>query len=150
MTIRTDLLKTLSAHLRAGNLGHQKFDFSCFNRDIREGEQVPTAARTCGSNGCALGECPIVFPNDWRFGDNGLPCTGDTSEWRGAGHVFADAAVFFGINVNATEHLFNPEVQRPHTYGGRYLPEHASKEDVADNIDAFLALVASGLITETT
>lgn len=46
------LLK-LAEHLEVGELGHEVFDFTVYGG--------------CGFAGCALGECPTVFPDDWAF-----------------------------------------------------------------------------------
>lgn len=50
-------LEKIATHLETGKLGHATFDFMVIN----------SALDTCGTNGCAIGEFPIIFKNDWRF-----------------------------------------------------------------------------------
>lgn len=64
--IRTDRLRQLADHLLNGKLGHQIFNFAFYNdRFINK----------CGTSGCAIGECPIVFPDDWIWTEDGDPVT---------------------------------------------------------------------------
>lgn len=53
------LLK-LANHLLKGELGHEDFYFGAYN----SGEY---GEKGCGTRGCAIGECPIIFPRDWVF-----------------------------------------------------------------------------------
>lgn len=53
----------LATHLEKGKLGHKKFDFTTYN----SGEIYDKENKGCGTSGCAIGECPIVFPNEWSF-----------------------------------------------------------------------------------
>ncbi len=46
-------LLALADHLERGKLGHEKFDFGCYNN---------TDSNVCGTAGCGIGECPILFP----------------------------------------------------------------------------------------
>lgn len=75
--MNAERLLALAAHLESGALGHDVFDFAAFNMvvqgsgAVKQYRDVP--AGVCGTNGCALGECPILFPDDWYFGDRGIP-----------------------------------------------------------------------------
>lgn len=53
------LLK-LGNHLLTGTLGHERFDFCVWNAGKKK-------ENGCGTSGCAIGECPIVFPESWIF-----------------------------------------------------------------------------------
>lgn len=65
--IHIDRLKLLAHHLISGHLGHKKFDYASYN-DGMEGSQ-----NRCGTIGCAIGECPIIFSADWAFANDGNP-----------------------------------------------------------------------------
>ena len=56
-------LTTLANHLLHGKLGHEKFDFSNFNFTPHK----MLISNECGTLGCALGECPIIWPDEWTF-----------------------------------------------------------------------------------
>lgn len=58
--MRSDLLLQLAEHLEKGQLGHQTFDFTTLN-------DGPFHTDGCGTTGCALGELPILFHDDWKF-----------------------------------------------------------------------------------
>lgn len=102
---RRRLLK-LIRHLERGKLGHPVFDFSCFN----EGEKV----NGCRTNGCAIGECPVIFPKKWRFrmfidwpeevpvikGLNTLRVDGD--------YCIESASQFFGVSYDVAFEMFTP------------------------------------------
>ena len=63
--IRFDRLKKLANHLIEGKLDHKKFNFALYNSIITYDEKYNK--KGCGTCGCAIGECPIVFPKDWCF-----------------------------------------------------------------------------------
>ena len=50
------LLK-LAEHLESGKLKHERFDFST----------ISNVVNGCFTNGCAIGELPIVFPEAWKY-----------------------------------------------------------------------------------
>ncbi len=97
---RERLLK-LAEHLEHGELGHDYFDIQSFN----EGS---SAKKPCGSAGCAIGECPIVFPHDWVF---------RLSVWtyqprlvdglKSLEDPFEDAGFFFDLPYRHTGFLFS-------------------------------------------
>lgn len=125
------LLK-LAQHLERGKLGHDKFDFNVFHKV------------NCKTAGCAVGECPILWPRVFRFG---------TQLRNGIANVYLKreltanedaAALFFGLTGEESSHLFIPTVvgdhpnQQPELFGGRVLGPHATRKQVASNIRAFL------------
>lgn len=137
------LLK-LAAHLRKGKLGHKKFDFDKFNADIR-GEEI--SVNICGFSGCAIGECPIAFPNHWKFSRIGVPvikgCNpGSRFAIRNA--VLSSANRFFGLDDDAFRALFCPLAlwEKRHKDFDYLKPlfkvAKVTKEQVAANIEAFV------------
>jgi hypothetical protein len=118
-------LLALADHLEFGNLGHEKFDFKIFNN---------SNGPECGTLGCAIGECPILWPRDWCFDFEGDPVLSE-----GDHMVPMECAMeWFDIRRSMAHHLFNPTDQSS-DYGGRYLDPNATKEQVAGNIRAFVA-----------
>lgn len=122
------LLK-LADHLEKGKLGHKRFDFSQYNNVLKP---------ECGTAGCAIGECPIVFPSNWKFDERGAPVL---KRFRRANPVFQtinSGEIFFDLDDNEFAHLFTPEQQLPDTYGGKILTSKATRKQVAANIRAFV------------
>lgn len=152
-------LQKLANHLRRGKLGHPVFDFSCINGGVGQCEVDPktlkVAAKPCGTNGCAMGELPIVFPKDWAYPDPDIDYTdgvlnitvAQTPEYiRGdtPRHEFSqEVANFFGISQDAVDHLFYPDAQDPRTYGGKHLKSNATRLQVAKQIEAFIVKMKS-------
>lgn len=139
--IRTDLLRQLADHLLNGKLGHEEFYFGSFNTIAINIEN------TCGTKGCAAGECPIIWPDQWRFAKNRTvrlinnPIPSNTDVWLDLGH-------FFGLTPEMVLHLFVPSegdedggftevYQIEDTFGGEILEYNATKEEVAKNIIIF-------------
>ena len=121
------LLK-LADHLEHGKLGHKVFDFGVYN--LRKDEGAPAKGR-CGYMGCAIGECPIVWPEHWQFGP--APVL-----W-GYRWTLESGIAWFDITADEFSHLFLPHGQYPEDYGGTELGIDATKEQVAANIRAFVA-----------
>jgi hypothetical protein len=138
---RDDRLLQLAGHLEIGQLGHDAFDFRVLNRGR-------VNADGCGTSGCALGECPIAFPNDWAFKlhqrdwDDRLhyPALKERSEndvlpWT----AFEDAAAYFGLTTDETDFLFHPFENDEDNNDLNYLLGDATRFDVAARIRAFVA-----------
>lgn len=123
------LLK-LAKHLERGQLGHKNFSFAHYNISASGGYDESG----CGTMGCAIGECPIIFPKFWHFNEMTEPLlrTDDGND------PIRSAMEFFDISRNEAFHLFMPSSQSPHYYGGQYLNGRATKEEVAANIRAFI------------
>lgn len=69
--MKKNRLLELAKHLREGKLGHKEFKYDVYNLG-EPSRSVPG----CGTSGCAIGECPIVWPELWEFnGFYGLPVT---------------------------------------------------------------------------
>lgn len=110
------LLK-LANHLLHGKLGHEVFDFNVFHKSSTYG---------CGTRGCALGECPTCFPEDWEFGGTATPVLIGTSLINSMA-TRQSAKTYFELNNDEYKMLFMPS----------YLPDTATKEQVANNIIEF-------------
>jgi hypothetical protein len=122
-------LLELADHLESANLGHDQFDLGIFSTFV-SGKR-----NQCGTAGCAIGECPFAFPNDWKFSSNGYPIlsvNGDQS------NIFGDAEKFFELPGIASSHLFSPGDQEIKIYGGKYLKRNATPKEVAGNIREFV------------
>jgi hypothetical protein len=130
--MNAERLLKLAEHLETGKLGHEKFDFSYYNASDELG--AAHLSPNCGAVGCAIGECPIVFPDEWRFNDQGFPVTGLHFNSTDSGKEF------FRLSEEEYEHLFLPHHQDYDRFGGVDLNDHATKELVAANIRAFVAL----------
>lgn len=123
--IGRERLAKLAEHLEKGKLGHDEFDFGVFN--------FPFMPK-CGTAGCAVGECPIVFADDWTFNEYGEPALRVVP----SDDPLIDSATFFGVGSDASKNLFMPGPFTRYTRAG--LDESATRYQVAANIRAFLAL----------
>jgi len=131
--IRTDLLRKLANHLLNGKLGHEKFDFNYYNIGKKNGV-VDSPENRCGTNGCAIGECPVIWPKKWTWNDFSDPCV------RGIPSTTDSIETFFCLTYHQQQHLFIPNNQSPDIYGGLHLDGDATKEQVANNIIQFCEL----------
>jgi len=138
--IKVSRLRKLAKHLRGTHLAHKKFNFLDYARG-----KINKSGNYCGSSGCAIGEFPAVWPNEWRWEPE---LTGyfirvvhksqkiKNISW----YVIAD---FFSITERQAKHLFFPDAQNIEKFGGRELGNGATAKNVANNIDAFIEKVAS-------
>ena len=133
--IRFDRLEKLADHLIDGKLGHEHFDLLCFNEGI-------TNKKGCGSNGCAIGECPIVFPEEWFFAKNSRKPLLIKSK-RIFNRTFHSSLEFFNINPNQFRHLFIASCQEIQTMGGKILDGDATAKEVGQNILTFIEKMKS-------
>lgn len=136
MNIYKERLVKVVEHLEKGVLGHKEFNFSVINNG-KDG--------TCGSQGCALGELPIIFPEAWRFNINdvfsGGICLIRTEQYD----FFPGLNEWFGIDYHEAKVLFydnsylddkNKELRDK--IGMAELNKSASKEQVAANMRIFI------------
>ena len=134
--MNTERLRKVEAHLRSGKLGHRVFDFARFNAGFSEIYDE----KGCGSHGCALGELPFIFPEEWAFSKTGLR----DPYWFNNMAVFRkssldQAALFFDLTFAEICQLFVPfEPSTEERFGIYPLPYKASPKEVADNIDLFI------------
>ena len=121
------LLK-LAAHLETGKLGHEVFDFSTYNGRYSIGPH-------CRTRGCAIGECPIVWPFYWRFSRRGQPCNRLGQETLT--EIYTEH--FFSLrNYDEEYGLFAPgDDSTP--WNTRRLTRSATKEQVAAGVRRYIA-----------
>lgn len=129
--IQEERLTKLGKRLVASKIGHEQFDFGSFNR-LEDGGGCPNK---CGYAGCALGECPIVFPEDWKYNQCGEPVLrrSKLNSWESANK-------YFGVNDREASHLFMPDDQLTEEYGGKDLPCDATPQDVGKNMLNFVKI----------
>lgn len=116
-------------HLRNGELGHDRFDFAAISEGTRK-------ANGCGTNGCALGEFPIIFPGDFVFINTTLKPNYYAISYPEA-RRYLDLSddemdiLFYSDNGNIQNKIFS-------------LKPDATRLEVADNIEKFIQLKESG------
>ena len=99
--LHIDRIRKLIAHLRGGKLGHEIFDMRVFN-DAPGCDEISEIA--CGTRGCALGECPVIWPRSWAFIKDGVTLIRRS---RDDGYDFGHAAHWFGIEYDEAGYLFD-------------------------------------------
>jgi len=134
--IHINRLKKLADHLRNGKLGHQEFYFGAYNKTTYDYDK-----KGCGTMGCAIGECPIIF-RDWKFklSSKSLGLGKFIPIYKNYRKPHTSGEKFFGINTNEYRHLFIPSGQKTYWFGGKFLEKTATKKQVAANIEAFIKL----------
>ncbi len=128
--IRFDRLEILANHLLTGKLGHDNFYLGTYNDGTIKEDG-------CGTSGCAIGECPIVFPEYWHFKRVRF-FAGEPSLIRNSNDVVSDSREFFNINTDEFCHLFIAQYQKPLLYGGRALIITSRRSTVGKNILEFI------------
>lgn len=130
--IRFDRLEELAEHLEKGVLSHERFDISTFRDE-------------CGTAGCALGECPTLWPEDWKWiklNNTYFPVLQRYSSSPFVGTAYS-AYEWFGIDAFMFSHLFYRVSQITELFGGEYLYEDVTRYQVASNIRAFIEKMKS-------
>jgi hypothetical protein len=124
-------LKKLAMHMLIGDLGHKAFSFEHFNLfpDAYRGRK-----NKCGTMGCAIGECPIIFKDHWRFSKYGSPELISNSKYS---LVIPQTQKFFGLSFDEAGYLFYPYEGDEELPEGR-LPASATREEVGINILKFM------------
>lgn len=122
-------LQQLADHLLTGKLGHKVFYFNCFNKIII-GDLSKNPENTCGTHGCAIGECPILWPEYWHFDEVGYPII------KGEFFVFDSIQTFFGLSEFDAEYLFTD-------WHNKKLTGNSTKEEVAAQILLYIASQSS-------
>jgi len=141
-------LAQLAKHLAEGKLGHAVFNFGIWNGDI-DSQTLSSVVtpHVCGTQGCAVGEAPILWPFDWTFDLGGKPLltkylSESDSGWAGNYSVsLTSAADWFDLTVDEADQLFAPhaeEMGRYYFWGGPVLTSNASKEAVVNNLIQFI------------
>lgn len=131
--MNVERLKKLSDHLRNGQLGHDEFDINTYNSSSPSAR--PQMRKIgCGSSGCAIGELPIIFPNEWEFRKSTWKEFFDVrlknSFWERNGMYATqiEAEEWFDIGEKKYTRMFMPSSYEP--FPTRY--------DVADRIDQLI------------
>lgn len=134
------LLK-LAEHLEIGILGHKNFNFNVLNSQSTE-------EHMCETSGCAIGELPIIFPEEWKW--KKYPARINTYSPRlikdDRGGTWKEVDQFFDLTSDESRVLFIP-----YYYYGKesiiireielsQLDENATKEEVAAHIREFIRL----------
>jgi len=117
-TIHKERFIEMANHLLYGELGHKEFNYNTVNSCM---------PYECGTAGCAMGEMPIIWSESWKFSEISISHVDGMSllEW-------------FGVSGDEARHLFLAYCQVPDKHGGEHLDRKAKKEQVANNIFAFL------------
>ena len=124
--IYRDRLEKVADHLKYGKLGHKIFDFSVINENV---EGTWPKGNTCGTNGCAIGELPIIFPKYFKFEHDQVIKIGTEQD-------FWDFYTWFGLNPDIYTMLFHPGEYR--IWNKKVLLHNASRKQVAQSIREFL------------
>ena len=154
-------LAKLADHLSSGKLGHDVFDYNTWGLFESSGKQNKQYKVSCKTSGCALGECPTIFPRHWKYRDLDLAYfTKQLAEDKeveiepglrtniGYADPLHDAQEFFGISSDLAEFLFIAEcwysdldcndLDSPNS--------GATKKEVAKHIKKVLRLIEQGKI----
>lgn len=126
-------LEQLEKHLREGTPVQPDFNFAIYSSS-RE-------PNVCGTSGCAIGECPGIWPNDWAFGDVDFTGRVVPALRKKPGNAFRSAMGWFALTYEEAEALFIPCCYLNKRNGQRLLPPStplASRKDVADRIRTFI------------
>lgn len=129
--MRKARLLKLADHLDKGKLIHKEFYFGKYNDGPL---QNIGKIKNCGTRGCAIGECPAVFPEHWKFADSFDPILKNSE----TGSPVEDAEYFFDIDYNEYSHLFLPTCQHTQKFGGKSTDDTTTRKQVASNIRAFV------------
>lgn len=123
-------LLQLAEHLEKGELLHEEFTFDNINSTPETSSRKGVAY--CGTMGCAMGEMPLLdkaftfsLSADLRLGEVAGLCN--------------IAGKYWGTTEREGNHLFFPNLQNTEKYGGVFLENNATKEQVAFNIREFVA-----------
>lgn len=115
--MRADRLLRLAEHLEGGKLGHIRFNYAITHS-------------YCGIVGCAMGELPYIWPDEFKFLDGYM----SVFNKKRLDLNFVEAQCeFFGISDYERNYLFFPMMN------GNTLRGSASKEEVAAHIRSFVA-----------
>lgn len=117
-TMNKQRLQQIHDHMLSNKRRHKVFNYGTYDSE-------------CGTVGCIIGECPILWPSDWEFdpwhnpeirhpefiiNNHGSPVINDIMEW-------------FEITEDEANHLFYPS---------NNLPETATLKEVCTNLQSFI------------
>lgn len=128
-------------------LAHDKFCFDVWNGQPSRASKKKFATRGCGTAGCAFGELPYLFPDEFMWGDGCVIRTKPTSSPH---NIVDGSSNFFGLTSAESLHLFMPNNQNPDAYGGIYLRSYSSLPEVTENMRIFIDKLKAGEINGQT
>lgn len=136
--IRFDRLGVLADALEDFEQKGRVFDLTVFHK-----ENAPTGLNACTTVGCAIGECPYIWPDAWVFDHvTKLPVLRAKelgTLWRfDSNSVIAHAREWFGLSEDEVNHLFMPAYMVDDIEEGSVLPADASADEVLANIRKFI------------
>ena len=153
--MRSDRLLELAAHLKSDRRGHKVFDFNCFSVGVRDPER-----HGCGSAGCAFGELPVVWPDEWEFGepwhpnmpecDYGVRLKSETSFDANSSSARLGACEWFDLTKDEVHALFYPGLELSEISPIEVLRVNATAEQVADRFIVFVKWREEQALTGTT
>ena len=98
-------LEKLAIHLESGKLIHEVFDIHNWNTQ-KDGKEP----NGCGYAGCAIGECPFLFPNSFEFRGRQIVFINEDKEKYDSGMEMnkfkKEVSDFFGIHWRTFDSLF--------------------------------------------
>lgn len=115
-----------------------------FNHFKLEADELPLSVigtrPACSTSGCALGDCPTLFPKQWHF-YQGVPAL----IGRGSAYMteaYYSAALFFGMTEMESDTLFKPGSGSIDVCGKRLfrMPLLSTRFDVAKNLKRYLKI----------
>lgn len=160
----------LADHLTSGNLAHEKFNLCCYNENtVKQPDKPQSQFRLEKSReadyqqgvakmGNAIGEMPVVFPDEWVFARmesdelgvsyipmlRSIPMKGNDLEMRSAMH-------FFQIDEADFKLLFTPYCQEDKRYLGWFqLKPSADKFEQTYNLWRFIEEKAKSISIQVT
>ena len=133
--IQFDKLNQLAKHLIAGELGYEEFDFNHYNEStLSKGFDK----QGCGTSGCAIGEMPFVFSEDWHFAGTSPALK------KGSANIIAiDAKRYLGLNSDQYESLFIPNGEPLKGDTRRMIGPAATAKRVGNHILKFIKTMKS-------
>lgn len=139
--VNKERLLKLADHLEHGKLGHKVFDYTKWNWNDRnkfpDARQVPEYS--CGTNGCAIGEMPILEPEEWEFDSVGLPqLKNGIPGYKIVPSPLICAARWFDITMSDAMALFAGDKECAEHLGINPLKDTTTKEQVAATIRYFV------------
>lgn len=140
------LLK-IAKHLEKGELIHEIFDFNDYNSIPYNSEKE--YKNGCGTSGCAIGEFPAIFPDDWEFRNyhhKYMPRLKGTVDYNDKKNLpsFDEVREYLDIEEVEADFLFTPQddtlyifINNDEFHG---IEHDATKEEVAKHIREFVRL----------
>lgn len=142
--IHLERLEQLAKHIVSNKRGHAIFDFSCFNeKQIEHGTDI-VDGNICQTNGCAIGEMPILWPNEFMFLDGYIvPIEFNTDMSPDYEDTKILTSDFLGVTEEEWEYLFVPADFKMKAKG---LESNATPEEVSEHILKFVEMKRKSLI----